>query len=54
LHNEEFHNKLCHDKQIKEAGYVIGAYDKNAREKKHIHSSDRKTQTKERILKTLA
>jgi hypothetical protein len=39
---------------IKEAGYFIGTFVKNATEEKHIKSSDRKTQTKERILKILA
>jgi hypothetical protein len=36
LQNEEFHNKFCHDKQIKEAGYFIGAFVKNATEEKHL------------------
>jgi len=34
--------------------YFIVAFVKNGTEEKHIESSDRKTQTKERILITLA
>jgi hypothetical protein len=47
LHNEEFHNKFCYDKQIKEAGNFIGAFVKNTTEEKNIQSSDRKTNESE-------
>ena len=52
LHTEEFHSKFCHNKRIKEAGYFIGAFVKNATEEKDKVQIEK--QTKGRILKTLA